>query len=389
MLGRENKYRYMVKIRELVAVRTLTAIGLGAVATVMSLYLNTFGLSVSEIGFISAGFLLISFLFTVNSARILERFEQTSLLIFSIGLSCLSYFLIGIFNSLPIFLLLMSFVMIAGALRTESFNIIFRDNLKNKNLNEEEGLMYSLLNIGWLVGPLIAGFFMIKFGLSSVFIFTSIFFAIALLLFLTMNLKNIKKKRAGIDDSSWKNFLDFIKNKKQHRPCLMSLGLQIWWAMIYVYVPLFIIKNGLNETAVAIFMALIVLPLILMEKQVGKWSVKIGMGSFFRKGFLGLAILSLILFFVEDIILQLVLIFLGSLFASFIEPLQDTFFFRRTKKLEEEKYYPLFQTSRDIGGLLGKFLLAFVLLFAPYSFVYLTMFILMSFFAYHAFRIEE
>ena len=342
-----------------------------------------------EAPFISAGLLLISFLFTINSARILERFKQTNLLIFAIGFSLLSYLLIGIFNTLPAFLILISLVMIARALRIESFNIIFRDNLKDKDLNEKEGLMYSVLNLGWLVGPLIAGFFMVRFGLSSVFIFASIFFAIALLLFLAMNLKDIKKERVKIDDNSWKNFFDFVKNKKQHQPYLVSFGLQVWWSMIYVYVPLFIIMNGLKEPAVAIFMSLVVLPLILMEKHVGKWSARIGLKFFFAKGFLGLAILSLILFFVQDITLQLGFLFLGSLFASFIEPLQDTFFFKRTKKLEEEKYYPLFQTARDTGGLLGKLLFALILLFLDYHFVYLAMFVLMSFFAYHVLRIKE
>jgi len=389
MLERLNKYRYIGKVNEMITIRTFFAVGIGAATTVMSLYMYSFGLSTSNIGFISAGFVLISFLFAINSSSILERFKQTNILIFAIALSALSYLIIGIFNTLSVFFVFMSFGMLAAVLRTESFNIIFRDNLKKGRLNEKEGLMYSLLNVGWLLGPLIAGFFMFEFGLPSVFIFTSVSFTIGLFLFFTMNLKNIEKKRVEIDDSSWKNFLDFIKNKKQHQPYLMSLGLQVWWAMIYVYTPLLIIKNGYGELTVAIFMSLVIFPLIFLDRPIGRWSIKRGFRFFLTIGFLGLAGLSLVLFFVENIILQLGLIFLGSLFASCIEPLQDTFFFRRTKRVEEEKYYPLFGSSRYMGALLGKMLFALVLLFLSYPFVYLTMFVLMSFFAYHAFRVRE
>jgi hypothetical protein len=55
-------------------------------------------------------------------------------------------------------------------LKTDSFDILFRDVSNDKKLNEDEGLLYTLLNVGWLFGPSIVGFVLVKLGMSFVFI---------------------------------------------------------------------------------------------------------------------------------------------------------------------------------------------------------------------------
>ena len=52
----------------------------------------------------------------------------------------------------------------SSILKTDAFDILFRDISNDSNLNEDEGLMYTLINVGWLFGPLIAGFILVNLG---------------------------------------------------------------------------------------------------------------------------------------------------------------------------------------------------------------------------------
>ncbi len=389
MISILNRAHNFSKGNELILVRLFLALGLGAIETVWAVYMSSLGLSVSAIGFISSLFLVFSLLFAISSTPILEKFKQTHLLIMSLILSIISYLVLGFSHTLILFIIFALVIIVANVLRTECFNIIFRDNVSNKDLNGKEGLMYALLNVGWLIGPLIAGFFMINFGISSVFFVVALLFIIGYSLFLLMNLKSISKKRKKIDDNIFRNIKSFIKNKKMRSPYFMTLGIKTWWSFIYIYMPLFILYHGFGATTIAIFLSAIIIPLVLFERQIGQASLKFGFKRFFLIGYAGLMLTAITVFFIPNIIVQLILLVLASIFAAFIEPIQETFFFKRTKTLDEEKYYPIFSTSRDVGGLIGKLPVALILLFLANKFAYLTLFAIMAIFFLLALRIKE
>lgn len=158
MLHIHRKHYKLSKAKKISFLRLSIAIGLSCIDTVWVLYMNYFGLSESSIGFISSGLVILSIVFTIFSTPIIEYFKQTKILFWSLITAAIAYFIIGLSNSLEVFLLMASILTIASVLRTECLDILFRDNTSNKNLNKEEEFLYSLLNLGWLVGPLIAGF---------------------------------------------------------------------------------------------------------------------------------------------------------------------------------------------------------------------------------------
>lgn len=149
------------------------------------------------------------------------------------------------------------------------------------------------------------------------------------------------------------------------------------------------VKNQLPESTVALFFTILIVPLVIFENKIGELSLKKGFRYFFKYGFVGLTIISLILFFVDKITIQLGIIIIGSFFVSFLEPIQDTYFFKQTKKFDEEKYYPIFSTSADLGSFIGKIVIAVVLLFLPNKFAYLSMFLMMGFFAVMTLRVPK
>lgn len=369
--------------------RFFTTIGVACVNAVWAIYMSSFGLSNSTIGFLSAGFVTVSIVVAFLSIPFLEYFNQSKILIVSMVSSAFAYFMIGFFHSLGVFIFMACFLSVSEILRIECYSILFRDSVTRKKLNEAEGFLYTLLNLAWLLGPLIAGFFILKFGVSSVFFLSIAFVFIGIFLLLLTRLPNFKAKRFEYDTHVVENVRDFLSYKKAHLPYIMAAGVQVWWVLVYLYVPLFMIKSGLSDSSVAIFIALVVAPLILIENLVGKLSSKYGFRFFFFTGFLALCILSLFLFLSNDIYIQLGLIIFASIFVSFLEPLQDTFFFKRTRVKDEDKFFPLFNTSLYAGAFFARVIFATVLLFLPSRFVYFFMFILMGIFASFARKIPR
>lgn len=388
MLNFYKKRNYLSRSNKLIFARLFIGIGLAIIDTIWAIYLNSFGLSNSVIGFVSAFLVVGSLFFSLISTPIMEKYNEAKLLLMSIIASAVIYILIPIFHNIYIFIGLAVVLSLTSALRGNSFGIIFRDNIPNKELNKKEGMLYSIENIGWFVGPLIAAYFLAKSGISWVFVVAALFFSVSLFAFFVIRLKKKKQKRR-LDNDIPKNIKSYFKNKRLTLPYLMSAGISAWWALIYIYVPLFMLDHGLKEKEIGVFLSAIIIPLIIIEYKIGKLSEKKGLKKFFIAGFFGLAILSFIVFFMKNIYIQLGLLIFASFFAGFLEPIQETFFFKRTSEEDEEKYYPVFGTSWETGSFISKIIIAGVLLVFIDKYAYLAASGIMLLFAIASLKIKE
>lgn len=374
---------------ELSVILFFIALAGSLIVTIWSLHMKSFEISDSTIGFISSGLVIVSLFVSFITTPILETFGKKKVFILSLIIPILLYLSLVLYRNLYFFVLIAGILTIGDTLRNATANSIFRDNTNKKELNEKEGLLFSLTNIGWLVGPLIAGYLVILSGVNLIFSITSCLFLIALVFLFFVHLKNTDRIYKKPHWSIKENLLKFIRNKETHLPYLMTCGLHAWWSLIYLYAPLFMIREGLGGKEIGVFMFFVVLPLITLEYFVGKSSEKRGLRKYFFYGFLGLSLISLVLFFVKGIYIQLILLAAASLFAALIEPLQDTFFFKKVSMRFEDKYFPVYKTAPRIGGFVIKFIIAGVLIFLPYHFVYLVMFLAMSVFAVLSLKIDK
>ncbi len=370
-------------------VRFFISLALAATNTIWVIYLFGFSLSDSTIGFISAFFLAISLIASILIVPVIEKVSLRKLVISSLLVGSVGYATIFFYQNLYFFLIISFIITIAATIRVSALDICFRDNTTNDTLNKQIGLLYTILNVAWLVGPLVAGFFLLEFGMQTVFLFVALFYAISLFLFSVIKTEEKVKKREILDKHILLNIKYYLKEKKLRESYVMSAGLQVWWSLVYIYVPLFIINNGLNAAVISIFFTIAVIPLIISEYKIGQLADTKGYKFFFERGFLLLAITAIILFFLNNIYVELTILAFASFFAACIEPIQDSFFFKYVKNQDEEKYYPLFSTAVDIGGIIGKVLPAIGLLFLPANYVYLIIGALMFIFFLYSRKIKE
>ncbi len=370
--------KYPSMLSGLLLPRFLTAMGVASIASIWSMYMNTFSLSESTIGYISSALILVSLLTSLKSTIILEKINESKIFLISILVTALSCLILFKLHNLTLFIIIAIIMSAAAVFRNNSYAIMYRDLSKKEELNSREGLLYSLLNMGWFLGSLFTGLIIYITDLNFVWLANSLIIFLGAILFYFSKISDPKKRREKIDGHIAKNISHYFNKPKLISPYLIAVGMEIWWTFIFLYIPLFVINSGNSPVIAVVFLSLINIPLIFMEFIVGRLSSRFGFRIFFSIGFLSLAVIAMLCYFMwSNIYLVLALLIIASFFASFVEPLQDSFFFSRTRKQDEDKFFPVFATSSLIGNMFSKFFIATLLLFLPEKFSYIAIAIIM------------
>ncbi|MFC1659751.1 MFS transporter, partial [Pseudomonadota bacterium] len=219
-----------------------------------------------------------------------------------------------------------------------------------------EGYYYLYSNIGWLFGPLIAGYAAKIFGNESVFIITSICFSIVLIYFLQQKFIpdqiSIKNKEKFSEILS--NFKNFFGNIELRKVFIISLGLNFWWAISWIYIPLSVENLGFNQDVVGLVMSGGILPLILLEGWVGKRADKKGIRLYILFGFMFLSVVTLLFPSASKYPIILFILFaLVNIGAAFIEPLTEVYFFKTVKCKNRERFFGTYTTAGHISNIFG------------------------------------
>ncbi|MBI3671212.1 MFS transporter [Candidatus Azambacteria bacterium] len=379
---------YLNKIWQLSLIDFVLVFGIASFTTVWPVYLKKVLQNDTMVGVFSALISLASILLSLLFIPIIEKYPKVK--IFSISA-------VGMFISLLAYsytqniyaVILISAIFVASMVfHQNSFGIMIRDQSSASEIGKTEGILFTLLNLSFIISPLIAGLIMSQVGLSEVFIFSAIFIFTAFIMFrIAIQIKEVPRN-GELHKNLFKNLKDFFKNKELVKIYVVSMGISWWWGFIYTYPPLLILDKGLDPLLIGVFLFFIPIPLLL-EFIVGKMSDNMGFRRFIFSGFVILAIASALAFFETNIYMVLAYLVLASFGAAMIEPLREAYFFKVTNQEEEEKYYGAFLTAVDSGHMLGKLLNAGILIFLPFKFIFLAIFLMMLLFAYSSLKLEK
>jgi len=369
LIFREKRWVF-TRVARLAIVCFVMALGLSFGTTIWAVYLDSFLNNVSLVGFVSALFSLVAVISYFLFIPLIEKIDKEKILAYSLLALVASYLLFSINDRLS-FLIIITFVfVIANTFRVTSLGIIIKDKSSKKNLSRNEGLIYSFQNLSWVIAPLIAGFVAVKFGISAVFIISSILILFAFFVFSFSRIKD-KTVKKRLDKNMWRNFIDFFKNKDRSVAYLLKGGVGLWWTLVYLFMPLFIIRQGLGTEWIGYFLFAIPIPLILFEYSFAKLAGKVGFKKMFKLGFLIPCILVFACFFISNIYTILLLFVLASLGFAMLEPTTEAYFFDILKGKERLRFYGPYSTSIDLSKLLAKVLPAILLMFFPFKYIFL------------------
>lgn len=346
----------------------IVSLSAALIDTVWALYLKEFLHGDSIIGFYSAFLSVLAFVSSFMLVPFIEKRNKPALYSFCLLLTCLFFVAFATNKNLLVFFLLTVSVTVMFTIRMITRAIIVKDGSEKKSLSKNEGIVYSFNNMAWVLGPLIAAFVLTKFGVSYVFLFAA---GLVFLGFLFFRMANVKTHDGKIDGNAIKNLLEFFKNKDRIRIYLITSGVYFWWALIYLYLPLYIVENGLGKGAIGIFLFIIALPLVLFEYPISKISGEKGARKLFLIAYFMMTVISLVLFFTKNVFLVLGLLVFASIPMAMLEPTTEAYFFDVAgRKNDGHRFYGPYSTSFQIGFILGKIVPATILLFLPFNYIF-------------------
>jgi MFS family permease len=373
----QKKFEFS-QVNELIGSRIFSTIGFGIASVCIPIFLKSFNLTTSEIGFISSLIVGIALIFSIFSTIIIEKFNMFILFKISLFVFTISFFGLSFTKYLPICIMILVFINLFDRIKTNSFSIIFRDSLRKRDITKMEYTLYSMQNIGWFLGPILGGLILENYGFNYAFLTVSFFFLISFIVTNLTKLKTKHKKREKIDLNIFSNLKFFVKKKKFLLSYLMTFGVGFWYSLIFIFMPLFMIDAGLSNLMVGLFISGVCLPLIIVQYKINWFIKKFGFKKCVQIPYFLLVLICVSIFFIQNIYGTIFLLILSAFSLAFLEPAGDIYLFKNAKILEEEKIFPIYRTSRGIGDISGKVILGSLLLFFPNFYLFLFMGICMG-----------
>ncbi len=375
------------RIKSLAVIRLFVAIGTAIITTIWAIYINSFLNNIAYTGLLTGALTILSFAAYFIFIPLIEKSNKGKLFAYSILLTAITYGLFSLINSLTVFLILAVVLTSIIVIRVSTFGVILKDSTKYTSIAKDEGIIYTLLNTGWLVGPLIGGYTAARFGIPTVFLLGAAFTLIAFLVFKFSTIKDVNIEK-NPDNNAFKNFRAFFKDSQRTKAYVIRGGLSLWWVLIYLFVPLYMIQQGMTEIAVGYFLSAAIIPLILLEYKFSSLTEKYSFKKVFQIGFFIAAIFGILTFFLTNTYLLLFSLVLASIGLAMLEPNAEAYFLTLVNKKEVSRFFGPFNTTSEVAALIGKILPALLLFILPFKYVFLFFGLAMLFFSFLSTRIK-
>jgi len=371
LLHKEKEHDYSNgNLRVLSIVRFMSAMGFAFISTIWAIYVDSFFHNISYVGFLSGILTLVAFISYFLFIPLIEKEDKAMLYKIALMGAILGYVLLFFIENLYLFIFIAAIIAILGTLRVTSFGIMLKDNSKKGSVSKNVGLMYVFANIAWFLGPVIAGLIVSGIGIRSIFLFASGFLIFSLIIFDRSKIIDVNKKKS-IDKNPLKNFIGFFKSKDRTIAYIISGGVDFWLTIVYLFMPLLIIRSGLEVTWVGYFLGASVIPLITLEFMFSKMAAKVGFKRIFQIGFFIIGTITILGFFIQDIYALMGIIILANVGVAMVEPTTESYFFNILKKKEALQFYGPYNTTSTVGKFLSKIIPSAFLLIFPFKSLFL------------------
>lgn len=386
---RKKEVLTLTGIGKLCTISFISAIAFSFMTTIWAVYLDSFFHNAVTVGLVSAFFTGIAIISYFAFVPLIEKLDKGKIYIYSILVFAASYVLFAL-NTNKTFLILIGMILfIAATFRATSFGIIVRDKSSKTKLSRNEGLIYTFANTSWIIGPLLAGIISARYGIRSIFFISAVILVLVAFIFKKSKIKDHKIKKKT-DTSMYRNFIDFFKSKDRTLVYILHGGVSFWWILIYLYIPLLIVRQGLGTEWIGYFLFAVPIPLILLECKFSNIAGKIGFKKMFKRGYLIVSILSLLcFFFISNLFVVFALVVIASIGMAMLEPTTEAYFFDVCKGKQDLRFYGPFNTAISFGKLFGKIIPALVLIIVPFQFTFIIFSIIMFILFLVSFKVRD
>ncbi len=218
------------------------------------------------------------------------------------------------------------------ALLAFSLDVYLEGLIEHENQTGKIRSLYlTMMNVAFLFSPLIVGNIVTAFSYRAIYLISGSFCILLLLLILDefRNIPHKSLKEISFTDSIKK----FIPHRDLNRLFLINVLLQSFYALMVIYVPIYLHQTiGFSWEVIGVIFTIMLIPFVVFEAPLGRLfdSIHIEKDTFVT-GFVIMSLSLIAMYFmnIPYFLLWALLLFMSRVGASFVEVAVESSFFRR------------------------------------------------------------
>lgn len=346
-------------------------------------------LGMEKIGLIFSITYLIIFLLLINLHKIVRRFGKSDSYFTFLTIQIIALFILAFSPASAWSALFLAVYIIFSNLSVVSMDFILESFSVDRMSGRLRGMYLTLLDAGFILGPLISTSSLEKFNFRGVFLIALIFYIIILLMALS-GLRGINHKFLGRMD-----IMDIIKKiwkrKNVMRIYYVSFILESFYAIMIIFTPIYLRELGMDWQQIGLIFTVMLIPFIILPYPCG-WlaDTKYGekemlFGACFIMGFATLAI-----YFIGPATLTTwaIILLMTRIGASVIQTLRDSYFYKRIDAYDVD-IIDFFRTAVPLGYVFSMIASTILLLFLPLNYIFIFLALLTFTALYPIFKMED
>ena len=167
---------------------------------------------------------------------------------------------------------------------------------------------------------------------------------------------------------------EYVRNKNLYNILISNFLLQLFYAYMIIYVPLYLEKYiGFSWSEIGIMFTIMLLPFVLFELPVGELADdKYGEKEFLTVGFIimGLATLFISFLTLKIFWMWATILFITRIGASFVEISSESYFFKQVNP-EKSDVISFFRINRPISFIVAPLLATITLEFISFQYIFI------------------
>lgn len=338
---------------------------------VNSTFLNNFFSETQISALYIIGSIVNTFLL-LNASRISEKIGTYRFAVYCIVIEFIST--LGMAVSTTPFLVGLYFMIYVVTISLLLFNmdVFIEDVSKGDSITGSIRATYlTVTNITLVIAPSLVAVLLFKNHYPFVYI-ASCLFLVPLYYFFkrlkgvkTPTLQHIKVKET---------LIEYVKNKNLYNIFISNFLLQLFYAYMIIYVPLYLEKYiGFSWSEIGLMFTIMLLPFILFEVPVGEMADdKYGEKEFLTIGFIIMGLATLFISFVTVKVFWIwaVILFITRIGASFVEISSESYFFKQVNP-EKTDVMSFFRISRPLSFIVAPLLATVILQFISFQYIFI------------------
>jgi MFS family permease len=325
----------------------------------------------------------------LNFHKIVRILGKSNVLLFSTLVKIIAtFFLIWFSPGIGGIIFLMIYI-ISGTLEWVAVDIILESFSEDKVSGRVRGLHLTILNTGYLVGPILSTRLLDKFSYQGIFIFllivNSLIFIIALVGLRGVNHKFRQKE----------SVISLVK-KVFHRKDIRRIGyisyvLEFFYALMVIYTPLYLRDLGISWESIGLIFTIMLVPFVILQFPAGVLAdKKIGEKEMLIFSIILMAASTLAIYFIQSkaVLVWAIALFATRIGAALIEILRDSYFYKRIDGRDVD-IINFFRTAIPVAYISASLISYFFLTIFPVKVIFVLVAVVVISALYPAFRLED